>query len=143
MKTNIGDEDEFTIPLTPMIDVVFLLLIFFLLQTTVIDEERNVVIKLPTGTQGEVSSKAAGICLVVGVQSDGRYSLGGMVLPYEDLRRRLLDHGDVTPKPMVKIQADKRAEWMHVARAFQLCREVKINDITISYIYGEEDANQP
>ena len=37
------EDDDFTIPLTPLIDIVFLLLVFFLVATTFLDEQRDLV----------------------------------------------------------------------------------------------------
>ena len=43
--------------LTPMIDVVFLLLIFFMVTTTITKEEADLGIQLPTDTKGEPSEE--------------------------------------------------------------------------------------
>ncbi|MFQ5717505.1 MAG: ExbD/TolR family protein, partial [Nitrospinales bacterium] len=42
-----GDEDDFRLEMTPLIDVVFLLLIFFMVSTAFVDFSRRMDISLP------------------------------------------------------------------------------------------------
>ena len=72
MKISPGnDEGEFVLELTPMIDVVFLLLIFFMLATTFLDPEREIELELPQADSAtELSQEPDEI--VLNVLSDGR-----------------------------------------------------------------------
>lgn len=142
MKYEEADNDEFALPLTPMIDIIFLLLIFFLLSTTIINEERNLKIKLPAGTKGAASVKAAGTRLWIGVQKDGGVSLGGQSMSWAELRKRLRDAGARSPKPVVVVRGDRHAAWDAIARVFQLCGEAKIREITTQYRFEERGPNK-
>ena len=46
------EEENFELPMTPMIDIVFQLLIFFLLATTIRQEELDVMVRIPAGKHG-------------------------------------------------------------------------------------------
>ena len=48
MRFRRDEEDSFTFDMTPMIDVVFLLLIFFMVSTVFVDFSRKMDINLPT-----------------------------------------------------------------------------------------------
>ena len=53
MKALNRTDDEFVLPLTPLLDVVFLLLVFFLVSTSFVKPEKSIDIKLPTAEQAE------------------------------------------------------------------------------------------
>lgn len=73
-KDILGDGEKAN--LTPMIDVVFLLLIFFMVTTSLIKEEADLGIKLPTTTKGEVSDQLPSKH-IIDVLPDGSVRLNG------------------------------------------------------------------
>ena len=79
-------EDETLINLTPLIDVVFLLLIFFMVSTT-FSKESQLRIKLPESSEDEVEQQEAKI-LEIEINSEGVYAVKG---PDEDAARELLN----------------------------------------------------
>lgn len=70
-KANIGIDDESgDMDMSPMIDMVFLLLIFFVVNATAITVKKDKHIKMPTASSsGEV--KSANGCIVVNVYGEG------------------------------------------------------------------------
>lgn len=81
------------ISLTPLIDVVFILLVFFMLASSYIDWR---VISLGTGGSGASSSSLSAVQLVL--QGDGRLRYGDSVLDTADVAARLRsDHADALP----------------------------------------------
>jgi len=52
MKFRRTDEEDYSLQLTPLIDVVFLLLIFFMVSTAFIDFTRKMDIELPESNLG-------------------------------------------------------------------------------------------
>lgn len=73
-KDILGDGEKAN--LTPMIDVVFLLLIFFMVTTTLIKEEADLGIQLPTQTEGEASDQIPSKH-IIDVLPDGSVRLNG------------------------------------------------------------------
>ena len=130
----LNDEEDFSIPMTPMIDVVFQLLIFFLLATTVQEEELDLTINLPSGSQGAKRGDAGGTRLVVSVRKDGSVSLGGMAVEWPELRKRLADAGRAKDKPQVFVGGDEEAPNGKVARVFQFCAEAGLRSINYRYL---------
>ncbi len=53
MRLDLEDPVEETLNLTPLIDVVFLLLVFFLVSTTFADEQVEMDLELPEAQSGE------------------------------------------------------------------------------------------
>ena len=77
--------DDARVELTPMIDVVFLLLIFFLVATTFQQSEREMEITLPETVSGGPISMALRE-LVINVDAQGRYIVSGRTLDEDALR---------------------------------------------------------
>ena len=89
MKFSTAEEENDEINLTPLIDVVFLLLIFFMLTTT-FKQEAALSIDLPEANALEQQDMP--ISIVVLIDKEGRYALNGNVLQHYspiDLRQSL------------------------------------------------------
>ncbi len=132
---SLNDEDDFSLQMTPMIDIVFQLLIFFLLATTIAEEERDLNIALPEGSQGASLGSKARNRLVINVRTDGEVSLGGTNMDWNDLRIRLIEAGRKKDKPSVFLRGDKKAPYGKVAKVLQLCSEADLRKVQVEYRY--------
>ena len=81
-------EEEPRVDLTPLIDVIFMLVIFFVMTMTFSKPVLDVV--LPAAQNSEVRKKAAE--LVLSVNSDGKYFFNDQEILREDLPRFLSEH---------------------------------------------------
>lgn len=77
MKFNRAKREELAINMTPLIDVVFLLLIFFMVTTT-FSRETRLLVNLPEANAEAAESNPAQIEILVG--RDGSYSINGRAL---------------------------------------------------------------
>jgi len=94
---------EETINVSPLIDVVFILLIFFIV-TTVFVRETGIDVERPRAATAEELSREA---ILIAVDADGSVFYGGQEIDLRSVRgtvRRLL-RGD--PRPVI-IQADRQ-----------------------------------
>jgi len=73
MNLQPGDEDEPEVNLTPLIDVVFLLLIFFMVSTT-FEQQSRIQIELPEATATAAETEDETLEIVIDAQ--GRYFIG-------------------------------------------------------------------
>ncbi|MEN8205095.1 MAG: biopolymer transporter ExbD [Pseudomonadota bacterium] len=73
MNLQPGDEDEPEVNLTPLIDVVFLLLIFFMVSTT-FEQQSRIQIELPEATATPAEAEDESLEIVIDAQ--GRYFIG-------------------------------------------------------------------
>lgn len=74
--------------ITPLIDVVFLLIIFFLVASHFIRNEQVEHVELPTATQGKDEDESASR-IVITVATDRRLVLGGKEATVEEIERKL------------------------------------------------------
>ena len=121
-----------TLSLTPLIDVVFLLLIFFLVATRFEEEERQMDVILPEASEAMplVSQPRE---LFINIDQKGRYFVNaGQLTPAELLTTLRQAHADNPGKATVIIRADRRCVWQAVATAMNLCNKAHIRDYRVT-----------
>ena len=114
--------------LTPLIDVVFLLLIFFLVATRFSEEERELSVVLPEASEAKplISEPQQ---VFVNVDENGQYFLSGQQLDATSLERALLQSWTNNPdRTEVIIRGDRNASWQHIATAMNICNKANIRD---------------
>jgi len=130
--------EELDVNMTPLIDVVFLLLIFFMVSTT-FDRQSELNIELPQAS-GEISeSKAQEIEIFI--DSRGRFSINGDQLmnnQTDTLLRVLRETAGSDKDPRIIINADKNATHQTVMTAMDASRQAGFLHITFSAVKPEE-----
>lgn len=119
-----------SLSITPLIDVVFLLLIFFLVSTRFAEEERQIEIELPTASQA-LPLTAEPRELFININREGQYFIDGQfrhVEVVEELLKQAVANNPLTQT--VVIRADKRAPWEPVLTALDLCKKTGIYNYT-------------
>jgi biopolymer transport protein ExbD len=105
----------FTFNITPLIDVVFLLIIFFLVASHFIRNENVERIELPLASQGKDDEDSPSR-LVVTVMPDGELMHGTTSIPREEfeqlLRFLILKHGVAATE--LRIRADRNVAFSKV-----------------------------
>ncbi len=118
--------------LTPLIDIVFLLLIFFLVATRFSEEEREMDVQLPDASEAKpLTSKPRE--LFINIDERGRYYVTGKIVTIEELDPILKAAWVNNPgRASVVIRADRRVTWQHVVRAMNACNRAKIRDYRVT-----------
>ncbi|HZW08364.1 MAG TPA: biopolymer transporter ExbD [Phycisphaerales bacterium] len=119
--------DSPAVDLTPIIDMVFLLLIFFLVTTTYQQVEREMRIALPEAESGAPISVALRE-LVVNVASDGSVVVAGGVMSLENLRALVTQAVEANPNQKVTVRADREASYGVVARVLDICKASGVSE---------------
>ncbi|MEM9409920.1 MAG: biopolymer transporter ExbD [Planctomycetota bacterium] len=120
-----------SLTMTPLIDVVFLLLIFFLVASRFSEEERYLDLNLPSVSEA-MSATAEVNEIVINIDADGKYFIDGAFRPLEQVESILGRAKSNNPlSQSVVIRADKTVEFDAVAAAMNLCKKVGIDDFTV------------
>lgn len=129
MRLDVDDADgNDGMNLTPMVDVVFLLLVFFLAATTFANEEVELDLRLPEARSGAPS--VVGHQLVVNVLASGRITVEGRDVTLEALRQKLVAAQQRDQKQSVLVRGDEAAQFglgMQVLDACRLARITKVD----------------
>lgn len=126
----LGDEDNFEIPMTSLIDMVFLLLIFFLVATNFTRREYDHAVTLP---ESEAGVKAINVPdrLIINIRDNSNLIVNGRVTTETELRSMVADFATVHPDRPAVIRADGRVEYQAVMRVFGLCRGGGIKNVDL------------
>ncbi|MEE4380195.1 MAG: biopolymer transporter ExbD [Candidatus Competibacteraceae bacterium] len=122
------------INLTPLIDVVFLLLIFFMVSTT-FRKETELSINLPEADQAPTVTEEDRGKLEIGIDEQGQYFINGKAL--SDTRRETLQAalmeavGDDPELPLV-ISADAETPHQAVVTAMDVAGKIGIKQLAIT-----------
>ena len=119
------------VPLTPMIDVVFLLLCFFVTSQIFAQWETEIDVALPTAVTGAAPQRLPGE-VIINVRSDGAAIVNGQVLDDAQLRAMMDRLVDLFPGQPVLLRADKATAYEHVVRVLDTCRQADIWNISFA-----------
>ena len=128
-----GVEEEASLNMTPLIDMVFLLLIFFLVATTFAQEERELDIQLP-GTATIQPLSAPPQQVIVNIAPDGSLKVTGQDYTMADLSALLSRVVKDEPNREVLIRCDEKAFHRYFAAVANLCRASGIGELKIGYV---------
>ena len=121
-----------SLSLTPLVDIVFLLLIFFLVATRFAEEDHELDVVLPTASEAQplvVQPQQ----IFVNIDQDGTYFLGGQLLEPNQLEMALRQIVANNPaNSSVKIRADQRSHCQSLITVMNLCNQVGILDYSVT-----------
>ena len=120
IPTDDRDGEESLVNLTPLIDVVFLLLIFFMVTATFQNDERDLTIAVPETQSGD-PIKDLPETMVVGVRKDGAFRIGDRQLDLEQLRKVLVRAKRKNAKQNVIVRADKAVPFRFPVTVLDVC----------------------
>ncbi len=136
MPLKTQQDEQPTLNLTPMIDVVFLLIIFFMVATKFAEMERDIELELPEVASAQALTSAPKQ-RVVTVQSDGQIALDRVDVSLSELTRRLSAARREYPKLSVVIRGDASCAFQHVAQTLAACKKANISDLGITVRIAE------
>ena len=118
--------------ITPLIDVVFLLLIFFLVTTRFEKTDREMEFPLPSASEAQPVTEEPNE-LFVNIDKDGRYYVHGQERTADQVEAILLQAKTDNPLTQsVILRSDKRAPVDYVVQIGNVCNKVGIDDYTIN-----------
>jgi len=124
--------EEMSVNLTPLIDVVFLLLIFFMVTTT-FREESEIEIDLPQASNQPVEQ--VGNPLEVVIDRDGRFYIDQKLVintQLDTLKRALRKAKGDRKNPSVIISADANSPHQSVVTAMDAARQIGLVRMSIA-----------
>jgi len=139
MNLQPGGEDEPDINLTPLIDVVFLLLIFFMVSTT-FEQQSRIQIELPEATADATAQEDDTLEILVDAQ--GRYFIGDQQVINSELKtlktaisKAVGNRGELP----VTIRADANTPHQAVIRVLDAASQLGLIHISLATSKVEEE----
>lgn len=138
MPLKVREHEEPTLNLTPMIDVVFLLIIFFMVGARFTELEREFDINLPTVSEARPLTNPPDR-IEVNVFRNGRIKVAGQFLTIDELNVRLQQAQQRYADQAVMIRADGNNAYQKVIDVLSVCEQAQIKHFTLAArVEGEE-----
>ena len=122
------DEEAQAIDLTPMLDVVFIMLIFFIVTATFIKEAGKEVLR-PDAVTGDSKPSAS---ILIAVCVDDEIWIDRKKVDPRSLRLVIERMRADNPNGTVSIQADTKAKIEFVLEVANAAREAGVTDVSVS-----------
>lgn len=122
------DDEEATVDLTPMLDIVFIMLIFFIVTSSFV-KEAGIAVERPQAAHGQPTEQAT---LVIAISAEGDVWLDKQRLDIERVAvnvKRLLTE---QPTDSAVIQADRNARHGTVVRVMDQLKAAGIANIAVA-----------
>lgn len=129
LKTHLDEQP--TLNLTSMIDVVFQLIIFFMVGTRFASIEHKIGVQVPQVGQA-AARPSAPPKMVVHVKRDGTVLLDSTPITLDELGRKLREVRATDRNASVVVRGDGEGSFQSVASALATAREAGIVDLGIS-----------
>ncbi|MGA2032933.1 MAG: biopolymer transporter ExbD [Thermoguttaceae bacterium] len=130
LKTHF-DEQQPTLNLTAMLDVMFLLIIFFMLGSRFVDEERQIGLHVPEVADRGVLT-AGPQTKTVQLYRDGTMTLDGATVTLPELTRRLAAAQNPAHPLGVLLRGDAHVDLQQAAAVLNACKQAGVADLGIS-----------
>ncbi len=125
-----------TLNLTPMIDVVFLLLIFFMVATTFANIEKEMDLNLPEADSGRTEELEQHE-VIINVLADGRMKVGDSFFDMDSLVEKLKSVALARPETPVTIRGDRDTVFQNAVRAMDACGRANLHQISVGILGAE------
>ena len=129
LKTNF--DEQASINLTPMIDIVFLLIIFFMVGTKFVEMERKIAVQVPQVSEAAALSPAPQK-RVINVYRDGEITLDRQPVSVDQLYSTLAAARQQYADLGVIVRGDAQGEFQNVANVLNTVRRAGISEMGIS-----------
>lgn len=129
-----GGDKKPSIQISPMIDMVFLLLIFFIVCTMYMTQQKGVPVELPEGP-GQLQQKAQ---VEVTLPRDGTIWFQDHQVTLEELLREGAAAARENPRQTVNLRADKEVSYGRVMGIMGELKRAGLEDFSLSVSTGED-----
>ena len=121
--------DDARIEITPLVDMVFLLLIFFMLSTTFIVTP-GIKVNLPRSSAEKVTQEKKEVQVVI--TEDNKVFVDRMLVDVGELEQRLVGVGRQDPQTLIIIKADAKALHGKVVEVMDIAKQSGLDRLAIA-----------
>ena len=127
MSFEVSDSDEVMneINMTPLVDVMLVLLIIFIITIPVVQHAVKVELPRASSTRDKTPPEN----LQLAVDGQGQFFLGKQPVAADALEDALRTHASKEPQPQLYIRGDKKVPYEHVAQAMTAAQRAGLTKI--------------
>lgn len=121
-------EEENEINMTPMLDVVFIMLIFFIVTTSFV-KESGVSVNRPTAQSAKVVQKGN---IIVAIKSDGEIWIDKRAIDLRAVKANIQRLHSQNPQSAVVIVSDREAKTGILVKVMDQIRQAGVQNVSIA-----------
>lgn len=125
-KALVEDVDT-EVDMSPMIDMVFLLLIFFIVASAVVDPNKPTV-ELPSATEAKAAEDTTGR-VQVSIDRTEQIYVGSEPVDLDTFKERIISELELDPKVRVFLRTDAEVPYSVTKKVMSTCSEVGAMDL--------------
>lgn len=130
MSASVGDDDDVQMNMTPLIDMLLVLLTFFLVATTLKKIEKEMPIDLPVSASA-VEAPKEDPTLIISVNREGAVYLDSQPVTTEQLHATLRQAATANNQRRVRIDGDRLTPFQNIVYVMDLCQFEGLNNIGV------------
>jgi biopolymer transport protein ExbD len=131
--------DDARIEITPLVDMVFLLLIFFMLSTTFIVTP-GIKVNLPQSSAERVTQEKNEVQVVI--TEDNKVFVEETLVDMQELEQRLAERAQQDPQTLVIIKADAKSLHGRVVEVMDIAKQSGLNRLAIATHLKEKESEK-
>ncbi|PHS02571.1 MAG: biopolymer transporter ExbD [Blastopirellula sp.] len=117
--------------ITPLIDIVFLLLIFFMVMSRFEDEDNKLDVTLPSASEAKpLISKPSEV--FINIDLEGKYYVSGAYMTLAEVEQVLRQASADNPESAVIIRADKRSRIDAAVQIMNACNKMGLPNYSLT-----------
>jgi len=122
---------DYTVDITPLVDIVFLMLIFFMVSTS-FKVASSLKLELPSSHSHEQVTDAKEV--VISINAKGQFYVQDEPVSDSTLRKRILNVTKGDPNMRVVLRADADARHKHVVHVLDVLRQLGMGKVAIATV---------
>lgn len=121
--------------LTPMIDVVFLLIIFFVVSNTMMQRDISMQLDLPAALTGQTDENSQTGKMIINMDASGGLYFGALAVTSDELRAVILQEKANARRPLeIRIRTDRSVPYERIEPLLTLCVECGVSNVAFSVL---------
>ncbi len=109
--------------MTPMIDMVFLLLVFFMTVSTLAQADRRVKLDLPESSQSDVPDELSDRG-TISLDAAGTIYLGSREQSLGSMKAAIKESLSTNPELRIQVRADQATPYREIKKVLRACAEI-------------------
>jgi len=129
IQSKYDENEDIEVDMSPMIDMVFLLLIFFIVASIVIDDK--IPVEIPNAAYAKVPEDTTGRIVISVNKTDGIF-IGPMPVTIDELKERMAIEMEADPNLRILIRSGGDVKYKTNEKIMVALAEVGANDLIYS-----------
>lgn len=138
MPIKTHQDEKPALNMTPMIDILFLLIIFFMVGTKFTEIERKIDLEVPEVSDTK-TPETPSQHKIINVFRDGSVTLDEEQMDLKELENRLASLRQQSSSLSVIIRGDAEGAFQNVASVLSACRQAGVSDLGVSVRMARKD----